>query len=89
MRRTYVNTELRERVLRRDGYTCFLKRMDASHVCRSRLTVDHVHMAGGMMGKRAPDDEQHLVALCLDWNVVGVRREVRQAQREYLKALYP
>lgn len=33
--------------------------------CSGRLTLDHVHrQAGGMKGKRAPSDEQHLVTLC-------------------------
>lgn len=33
--------------------------------CSGRLTLDHVHrVQGGMMGKRAPSDPEHLVVLC-------------------------
>src|SRR6478609_1613821 len=61
------------------------------HVCRNRwgqqhsaydlsqLTVDHVHLVpGGIRGKRAPDDEMHLVAMCAKANIDGPSREVRQ-----------
>lgn len=95
-----VSQELHDRVLDRDG-DCFLYKLDASHVCRdqwgyphpshdqSKLTLDHVHLhAGGTRGKRAPDDEQHLVTMCAAANIGGPSRVVRQAQREYLQALY-
>lgn len=56
----------------------------------SQLTVDHVHLhAGGTRGKRAPDDEQHLVAMCAKGNIDGPSRAVREAEREYLRSLYP
>ena len=33
--------------------------------CLGRMTLDHVHRQhGGMMGKRAPSDPEHLVVLC-------------------------
>jgi len=75
--------------------------MDHAHVCRdqwgglhaandlSKLTLDHVHdIPGGIRGKRAPSDEQHLVAMCGKGNIDGPSRYVRQAQREYLRGLY-
>lgn len=38
--------------------------LESGH-CSGRSTLDHVHrMKGGMMGKRAPSDPQHLVSLC-------------------------
>lgn len=96
-----VSAELHERVLRRDKY-CFMVRVDPEHRCRdgwgtphpcndlSRMTVDHVHLhAGGTRGKRAPDDEQHLVAMCAEANIRGPSRIVREAEREYLRSLYP
>jgi len=96
-----VSPELHSAVLVRDQY-CFLRRLDATHQCRdawgvrhasddlNKLTVDHVWpIAGGVRGKRAPDREDCLVALCADANIRGPSRLVRQAQREYLRRLYP
>jgi len=54
----------------------------------SKMTVDHVHDGGGMVGKRATSDEQHLTAMCAAENIRGPSRAMRQAQREYLAALY-
>lgn len=101
MRRDTVTPDLHEAVLRRDR-VCFLHRLDANHVCRDRwgtahrhddayrLTVDHVHLiAGGVKGKRAPSDLAHLVAMCWAGNVGAPSREVRQAERAYLRGLYP
>jgi hypothetical protein len=95
-----VSRELHAAVLIRDT-GCFLHRLDSAHVCHdqwgqphsahdlSKLTVDHVHMGGGMMGKRAPDDERSLIAMCAGENIGGPSRVVRQAEREYLAHLYP
>jgi hypothetical protein len=100
VRKDGVTPALRQRVLQRDGYCFMLRLIGAQHECRDQwgvphsshrldlLTLDHVHDGGGMMGKRAPSDEQHLVALCGLANVMGPSRFVRQAQREYLKGLY-
>jgi hypothetical protein len=88
VKREGVSGDLHQRVFARDGI-CFLARLSPDHVCSGPLTLDHVHLDGGHMGKRAPDDEQHLVLLCRDPNVKGVSAEVRQAQREYLLGLYP
>lgn len=95
-----VSPELHAAVLARDGY-CFMRRLDKEHICRDSfgnahaasdrtlLTVDHVHLYGAQMGKRAPSTERNLVAMCAASNVAGPSREVRQAQREYLRGLYP
>lgn len=96
-----VSQDLHEKVLRRDGQ-CFYKCLDDEHICKDtwgqihpstdlrRLTVDHVWLIpGGIRGKRAPDDEQHLVAMCARMNVEGPSREVRDAERDYLLGLYP
>jgi hypothetical protein len=102
-----VSAELHDLVVGRDG-ECFLHRLNPSHLCYGkfglddphdardlvRLTVDHVHLHGGMMGKRPPDDERHLVAMCW-FNSYGPSlgenltwRQVRQAERAYLAELY-
>ena len=85
-KRSRVSPELHAYVLERDGM-CFMKRIDPEHVCGGYMTVDHVNDGGGKMGKRAPSDAKHLVALCLEANVRGPSREVRQAEREYLASL--
>lgn len=97
-----VSPELHDAVLERDKL-CFVRRLyGPAHICRDRwgdshpptdlrkLTLDHVHLvAGGMRGKRAPDDLQHLVAMCAQVNVSGPSREIRDAERTYLANLYP
>jgi hypothetical protein len=98
-RRDAVSPELHDAVLRRDGY-CFMARISITHVCHdrwgtwhpaddlSKLTVDHVHLDGGHVGRRAPSDLQHLVAMCALANIAGPSRSVREAEREYLRRLY-
>lgn len=91
-----VSAELHATVLRRDR-VCFVHRFDSAHVCRDQwgqpqhpsanLTVDHVNDGGGKMGKRAPDDARHLVAMCAGANIAGPSRAIRQAEREYLAGL--
>jgi len=57
---------------------------DNPYPCGGKQEVDHVKDAP-MMGKRAPDDEYHLVAMCQAHNTLHPpRRELRQAEREYL-----
>jgi hypothetical protein len=89
-----VTPELRELVLRRDG-RCFIHRLDPAHQCydafgyphspyaTNYLTLDHVKDAP-RMGKRAPSDERHLVAMCHSANVGVPSKEVRAAERAYL-----
>ena len=63
--------------------------------CDGKQTVDHVHgqppvgtmrkTDEGGFGKRAPDDQEHLVAMCENhnvWNPPG--KSLRRKEREYL-----
>ena len=53
--------------------------------CSGRSTLDHVHEAYGMMGRRAPSDEEHLVALCERHHLwSGWATSHKPALREYL-----
>jgi len=97
MRPDRVTPEVRAQVMRRDGY-CFLYRLDRYHECRnvwgdphdprdwSKLTLDHVKDRP-MLGRRAPSDVHHLVAMCWAGNVGVPSREVREAERAYLAML--
>ena len=96
-----VTTDVRAAVMVRDR-RCFVTRLDPDHVCRDQwgnphesdrlaaLTLDHVHdHAGGSKGKRAPSDVRHLVLMCYGANVGVPSRAVREAERAYLRDLYP
>ncbi|HEV8177636.1 MAG TPA: hypothetical protein VGP44_08115 [Gemmatimonadales bacterium] len=97
MKRDPVTPELREAVLRRDG-ACFLRRLNPAHGCKDqwgkphssydiwRLSLDHVKDAP-RIGKRAASDARHLVAMCHAGNVGVPSREVREAEREYLRSV--
>lgn len=90
-----VTPEVRDAVLRRDGM-CFAAMIDEEHECRDRfgmphrpdnlrlLTLDHVHDAA-TMGKRAPSDPAHLVALCASANNFGWASAHRREERAYLR----
>lgn len=92
-----MDRELREAVLRRDQ-CCILLRLDPQHRCRTvwgeyhdprdldKLTIEHVKTEP-MMGKRAPDDLAHLVALCGYANVAVPSRPTRDAMRDYLRSV--
>jgi len=55
-----------------------------SQHCSGRTTLDHVKDQP-MMGKKAPDDEYHLVALCYHHNSYHPpSRKLRAFQRAYL-----
>ena len=98
MRKDAVTPEVRALVLLRDS-KCFCFRLDPLHECRDKwgfphspyefgaLTVDHVHGGYGMMGRRAPSDPAHLVAMCWQGNVGVPSKEVRQAERAYLASV--
>lgn len=86
--------EERAFVIRRDG-ECVLAKMNDLHVCRRMgtphrpdmphlLTVEHVKDQS-MMGRRAPSDRKHMVAMCLDANVAVPSKDTRQWLREYLR----
>ena len=81
--------------MERDKF-CFLYRMYGSdHICHDRwgivhhpystgrLTLDHVK-DGLMMGRRAPSDARHLVAMCAAGNNKPPNKEEREAERAYL-----
>jgi hypothetical protein len=99
MSRDVVSPELHRAVLRRDA-CCFAYRLDRTHICRdmwgrshgpgdlAKLTVDHVHDAP-TMGRRAPSDPAHLVALCWWANVGGWASAHRDEEREYLAGFAP
>ena len=92
---TRVSRELREAVMRRDQ-CCILLRLDLDHRCRDvwgeyhdprdlgRLTCEHVKTEP-MMGKKAPTDLAHLVALCGYANVAVPSRAMRDGMRQYLR----
>ena len=89
-----MNADLRRAVLERDG-CCILLRLDPKHLCRtvwgeyhdprdlSLLTVEHVK-SEPMMGRKAPDDLAHLVAMCGYANVAVPSRVIRDQIRAYL-----
>lgn len=72
--------------LRLHRVVCIVPTIDPKnpYPCGGKQEVDHVKDQP-MMGKRAPDDEFHLVAMCQNHNTWHPpRRELRQAEREYL-----
>src|SRR5262245_56717306 len=97
IRRDPVFPEVRDYVLRRDG-RCLASRITEGHVCRDRygnvhaptdqlrLTVDHVKEEA-RLGRRAPSDPAHLVALCWDANVNGWASAHRIEERAYLRVV--
>jgi len=91
-----VTPEVRREVLRRDG-ECVLAKLDPEHyVCRDawgnrhdpydrdKLTLEHVKDELAM-GKRAPSDPQHLVALCAHANIGVPSKAQRALLRQYLR----
>jgi len=91
-----VTPEVREAVLRRDQM-CVLAFLDESHTyCRdawgnehpaddlSKLSLEHVKDELAM-GKRAPSDPQHLVALCAHANIGVPSKAQRALLRQYLR----
>ena len=90
-----VTPEVREAVLRRDQ-TCVLWQLSNGHVCRDAwgnehepydldmLTLEHVKDELAM-GKRAPSDPQHLVALCAHANIGVPSKAQRAMLRQYLR----
>lgn len=88
---------LRWEVLIRDG-GCLLAKIEPGHICRDvwgqqhaandldRLTLEHVKDAS-MMGRKAPTDAAHLVALCAAANFAVPNHSQREAFRAYLRAV--
>jgi hypothetical protein len=88
----------RQYVIDRDG-ECVLVKRDPDHVCRRLgfphrsstkrfLTVEHVKDQP-MMGKRAPSNRWHMVAMCWDGNVAVQSKVVREWIREYIRRVEP
>jgi len=72
---------------KRQRVICIVPVIDPSnpYPCGGKQEVDHVKDQP-RMGKRAPDDREHLVAMCQNHNTWHPpRKELRQAEREYLK----
>ena len=70
----------------RQGLICVVPVLDPGnpYPCGGKQEVDHVKDQP-RMGKRAPDDEWHLVAMCQNHNTWHPpRKELRQAERAYL-----
>jgi hypothetical protein len=92
-----MDRSLRDAVLQRDG-CCVLLRLDPSHFCRTvwgeyhdprdldKLTIEHVKTEP-MMGRKAPDDMEHLVSMCGYANVAVPSKATRDAIRDYLRGV--
>lgn len=92
-----VTPELHAAILRRDR-ECVLAKIEPEHLCRdswghphaagdlARLTVEHVKDQP-RMGKRAPSDLAHCLALCAAANVAAPSKSQRAAFRAYLAAV--
>jgi len=97
-RKDPVTPETARTVLLRDGM-CIRTLLGDDHECRDafgtphrpddldRLTLDHVHDGGGMMGRRAKSDPAHLVAVDFGshlggWSTAKVNRERVRAYLE-------
>lgn len=92
-----VTPELHAAVLVRDR-ACLLSKIEPDHLCRdqwgsphaagdlARLTVEHVKDQP-RMGRRAPSDMAHLVALCAAANIGVPSKGQREAFRAYLRAV--
>lgn len=87
-----VTPDVRLAVFARDGGCVAVRLGEDPASCSGRLTLEHVKDAL-RMGKRAPSDTAHLVALCEGHTEDGARaghqwntaREHRQAVRAYLE----
>lgn len=100
MTRDTVTPTIHAAVLFRDRM-CVLAKLDPAHVCRDQwgrvhspadlaaLTLEHVHERYGTMGKRAPSDLGHLVALCAAANLRPPTKTQRAMFRAYLREVQP
>lgn len=98
MTRDLVTPELYRAVMLRDK-GCILAKITAGHACRDRwgyphaptdlakLTIEHVHDGYGLMGKRAPSDMAHCLALCAGANIGVPSKAQRTMFRAYLRAV--
>lgn len=93
-RKDPVTPELRDFILNRDK-ECLAHKLDPEHVCRDtfgnphspydlwRLSLEHVK-SELRIGRRAPSDPRHLVALCYALNDRVPSKAEREAFRSYL-----
>ena len=85
MTRDPVTPELRIAIFERDR-GCVAPIVDYfCDPCAGRLTCDHVQSGYGRMGKRAPSDPAHLVAVCWHHHLDGWATSHRPELREYLE----
>lgn len=83
---------LRLRVFNRD-YGCIVPVVDPddNYPCKGMPTLDHVPERGkNAMGKKAPDDEAHLVVICAYHHTGRIWPEGhRELERKYLAKWWP
>jgi len=87
MKRDGVTGVVANLVLTRDR-GCVAPRLGAEDGCSGRWTLDHVKDQP-RMGKRAPSDPEHLVALCWHHHLDGWATSHRPELREYLRQVSP
>lgn len=92
-----VTPDLHAEILRRDR-ECVLSKIEPWHICRdewgrihyagdlAKLTIEHVK-SEPRLGKRAPSDPAHCLALCHAANVGVPNKSQRAAFRAYLAAI--
>lgn len=84
MTRDRVTQQVALAVLERDAGCVAVALGEHPSTCGGRLTLDHVKDRP-MMGRRAPSDERHLVALCEQHHLwSGWATSHRPELREYL-----
>lgn len=67
---------------------CVASLLAPSDPCFGPMTIEHFwHRPGGVKGKRAPSNEQHLVVCCLHHNM-HASKAMRMAYRRYIARLY-
>ena len=85
-RKDPVTHEVALIVFQRDKGCVAVELGEWASTCQGRLTLDHVR-EHPMMGKRAPSDAAHLVALCWHHHLNGWATSHRPLLREYLAAV--
>ena len=86
MRHDPVSSRVAAAVLARDG-RCLAPSLGATDPCAGRTTLDHVKDQP-RMGRRAPSDPAHLVALCWHHHLEsGWATSHRPELRAYLRAV--
>ena len=101
MKRPYsLPKGLRWEVFARDT-ACVLSFLEEGHICRDRwgqvhdannfdlLSLEHVKREGSMMGRKAPTDARHLVALDAYTNISVPSKKQRELMRGHLDRVAP